>query len=298
MSDVVPTQADLADFKAAQRLAYDAVAAVEAQLFEGITEKQAAAAIEDWLRARGVTRFFHYGFAWFGERTRFKNFARPKGGIVNQFANPKMAHFGKQFLPTDRPLRRGEAVILDVGPIVGSAAADIGYSCSLGGSENEEFHNARMALQPYRDLVLRLVLAGAGQGRIYKQLDELIHDQGYENVHSFYPGSVLAHRVGRVPGLRLPTFRYKGFSPQAIAFLSGHLLESKLRPGAHQTPIWNDEGDRPCEPGLWAVEPHIGNGTFGAKWEEMLVVTEDTAYWLDDDLPHVRYWQQHKPVTK
>ena len=25
--------------------------------------------------------------------------------------------------------------------------------------------------------------------------------------------------------------------------------------------------------------------------EELLVVTEDDAYWLDDDLPHVRRWQ-------
>jgi hypothetical protein len=26
----------------------------------------------------------------------------------------------------------------------------------------------------------------------------------------------------------------------------------------------------------------------GAKFEELLVVTPDGAYWLDDDLPHVR----------
>jgi hypothetical protein len=27
------------------------------------------------------------------------------------------------------------------------------------------------------------------------------------------------------------------------------------------------------------------------KFEELLVVTEDDAFWLDDDLPHVRRWQ-------
>jgi hypothetical protein len=39
------------------------------------------------------------------------------------------------------------------------------------------------------------------------------------------------------------------------------------------------------------VEPHLGFRGVGAKFEELLVVTEDSAYWLDDDLPHVRRWQ-------
>jgi hypothetical protein len=47
----------------------------------------------------------------------------------------------------------------------------------------------------------------------------------------------------------------------------------------------------PAEPGLWAVEPHIGFCGVGVKWEELLVVTEDDAYWLDDNLPHVRRFE-------
>ncbi|MDL2078204.1 M24 family metallopeptidase [Streptomyces sp. GXMU-J15] len=288
------TDQELADVKAAQRLAYDAVAAVEAQLYEGITEKQAAQAIEDWLRERGVRRFFHYGFAWFGDRTRFKNFVKAEGGALSSILNPKIAHFGKQFQPTDRPLRRGDAVILDVGPVVNGFACDMGYSCSLGGEEDEEFHAARMALEPHRALILDLVRRGEPQSRIYKEVDALIAEQGYENIHSYYPGSVIAHKVGKVPGTRLPTFRIQGFSPQAIAYLSGHLLASTLRPRLNRTPLWGETSDRPCEPGLWAVEPHLGKGDIGAKWEELLVVTEDDAYWLDDDLPHVRYWQRHR----
>ncbi|MBL1098434.1 M24 family metallopeptidase [Streptomyces coffeae] len=287
------TEQELAEVKAAQRLAYDAVAAVEAQLYEGITEKQAAKAIEDWLRAHGVRRFFHYGFAWFGDRTRFKNFEKPKGAALSSLLNPKIAHFGKQFQPTERPLRRGDAVILDVGPVVNRFACDMGYSCSLGGGDDEEFHAARMALEPYRALILDLVRRGATQSRIYREVDAVISDQGYENIHSYYPGSVIAHKVGKIPGTRLPTFRIQGFSPQALAYLSGHLLESAIRPRLNRTPLWGESSDQPCEPGLWAVEPHIGKGEIGVKWEELLVVTEDDAYWLDDDLPHIRYWQQH-----
>lgn len=290
------TPEELGEFRAAQRLAYDATAAIEAELYEGITEKQAAGMLEDWLRAHGVTRFFHYGFAWFGDRSRFRGFTPPSANALNDLLNPRMAHFGKQFMPTDRRLKRGDAVILDVGPFSGRASSDMGYSCTLG-EPSEEFHDARMALQPYRQIILDMVRAGETQYRIYRVIDELITEQGYENVHAKYPGSVIAHRVGHVPGLRLPTFNMKGFSPQAITYLAGEVLSSVVRPSRSATPIWNHESDRPCEPGLWAVEPHIGKGDIGVKWEELLVVTDDDAYWLDDDLPHVRYWAEHSDTV-
>lgn len=288
------TPAELDRFRAAQRLSYEAVAAVEAQLHEGITEREAATAVEDWLRQHGVTRFFHYGFAWFGDRSRFRNFSPPGKGALTSLLNPKMAHFGRQFQPTDRPLKRGDAVILDVGPVVDGVACDMGYSCALDGDGDGDFHDARMALEPHRALILDLVRSGRGQGQIYQEVDELIAAQGYDNIHSYYPGSVIAHKVGTVPGLTLPTFRVQGFSPQALVYLSGHMLGSVIRPRSHAAPIWNEDSARPCEPGLWAVEPHIGKGDIGVKWEELLVVTDDDAYWLDDDLPHVRYWEAHR----
>ena len=34
--------------------------------------------------------------------------------------------------------------------------------------------------------------------------------------------------------------------------------------------------------GVWAIEPHIRAGEFGAKFEELLIVEPDRAYWLDD----------------
>jgi hypothetical protein len=58
------------------------------------------------------------------------------------------------------------------------------------------------------------------------------------------------------------------------------------------SPLWNGgaRSDHPPVPGLWAVEPHLGFRGVGAKFEELLVVTDDDAFWLDDDLPHVRRW--------
>lgn len=59
-------------------------------------------------------------------------------------------------------------------------------------------------------------------------------------------------------------------------------------------PIWNSSlaSNHPPTAGLWAVEPHLGFRDVGAKWEELLVITEDDAFWLDDDVPHVRRWQK------
>jgi hypothetical protein len=47
---------------------------------------------------------------------------------------------------------------------------------------------------------------------------------------------------------------------------------------------------------LWAVEPHLGFHGVGAKFEELLVITDSDAWWLDDDLPHVRRWEERQAM--
>jgi hypothetical protein len=45
------------------------------------------------------------------------------------------------------------------------------------------------------------------------------------------------------------------------------------------------EGDKN---GVWAIEPHLGGKGFGAKFEEILVVEDGRARWLDDEVPHAK----------
>ncbi|GKQ38617.1 hypothetical protein ALMP_51480 [Streptomyces sp. A012304] len=57
--------------------------------------------------------------------------------------------------------------------------------------------------------------------------------------------------------------------------------------------------DHPPRPVLWAVEPHPDFRGTGATFEELRVVTDSrgprqSAFWLDDDLPHVRRWAEGK----
>lgn len=49
--------------------------------------------------------------------------------------------------------------------------------------------------------------------------------------------------------------------------------------------LWTSHGDvsRRGLVGLWSVEPHLARGEVGAKFEEVLVITEQDAAWLDDD---------------
>ncbi len=61
----------------------------------------------------------------------------------------------------------------------------------------------------------------------------------------------------------------------------------------NQSPNWNHRRTSAHKPfeGLWAVEPHFAINGIGVKFEEIMVITEDDAYWLDNDLPHMKMWQ-------
>ena len=56
-----------------------------------------------------------------------------------------------------------------------------------------------------------------------------------------------------------------------------------------------ENSNTPLEPGLWAIEPHISKDDIGVKFEEIMVVTDNKAYWLDDELPHVEFWRNNQP---
>lgn len=273
----------------AQAVAYQCVEDVAGRLYEGQTERDAAAAMEQWLRARGVREWFHQPFAWFGERTAF---------VSSSARAPRWTPL--HFFPTAKRLRDGMPVILDVAPVVDGAAADVGYACWFG-AEASPLHERLLAdLEPYRTLVLDGVRAGDHLNRIYRRVDELIADQGLQSRHRAYPFSVIAHRLAFPPLVTPPRLgawrgrRLGGFGLGAQRFLLGE-LGAAVR-GAVPSPLWNGGAmsDRPATPGLWAVEPHLAFGrgveSIGVKWEEILVVTDDDAFWLSDDLPHVRRW--------
>lgn len=270
----------LEGFRHTQRLAYACAQAVEKELRVGMTEKQAAALMAEWLADHGVQHYLHKPFAWFGERTAFQGFWNPS-----------------QFFPTGKALTEGMPVILDVAPIVDGYTADIGYSCVLG--ENRVLAQMQKDLLLYRDLIVEKIREGQTLRQVYNAVDDLSVKLGYTNEHKKYPQRVLAHRVTHLEPNRLARPTLAGFGVQQVLWLSSNLARAFVNP-AFEGPVWN--GDRLSDyrptPGLWAVEPHLGFHGVGAKWEEILVITEDSARWLDDDVPHVTRFDAPGPRRK
>lgn len=276
------TPIQLAKFREVQQLAYRSAQRVADELQPGVTEKDAAKRLGDLLEDAGVKAFFHQPFAWFGDRTSFSGFRTPL-----------------EFFPGNRRLEENMPAILDVAPILDGYAADIGYAFCLG--EHPVLTQAIADLEEFRGLILERVNRGDSLGEVYRAVEDLLTDLGYRNCHRHYPFGVLAHRVYRQPPLAVANRRVLGFGATVAGGLLGQIAASRLPdaitsrlPRAKQgTPICNTGpgSEQQPEPGLWAFEPHIAKGEVGAKWEELLVVDDTRAFWLDDDLPHVRSWK-------
>ena len=281
---------DLQQFSAVQKLAYDVVEAVQARLQTGMTEKDAVRMLREELASRDVTHMFHDPFAWFGERAAFKNF----------WINLK-------FLPSKTRLQKGMPVILDIAPIIDGYSADIGY-CFVHGGDPVVDQMDRVLLQ-VRDHIVKAVRAGRTMRAIYREVDRIVEAAGFVNVHRYYPHRVIGHRLGRMQVGPLHRVRWLGFGLPTYVKLTSRTWLSKVFPDWIETPLWNDgrECEHPVPEGVWAVEPHIAtpDQRLGTKWEEILVVTKDNAYWLNDDATHCRravsrgWWKSaHRPAVE
>ncbi|MCC7000244.1 MAG: aminopeptidase P family protein [Deltaproteobacteria bacterium] len=276
---------ELDRIRALQQLAYRCAEAVAASLTVGTTEREAAARLGDALRAAGAQGFFHTPFAWFGERAAFVD--HPAPSLLRPW---REVAFVPQFFPSERRLEAGMVGILDVAPIQDGLCADIGYAFAEGGNHaHPGLRDALEVLRGVRGLVLAEVRRERTMREVYQAVDTLLGDAGYENAHTHYPSHVLGHKLGRLPLGRLPAAMVAGFDWRTYLYFGRQLAAAAL-PGAGRVPLWNQSAlaDARPDPGLWAIEPHLRKGDLGAKWEELLVITDSDARWLDDDLPHVR----------
>jgi len=239
-----------------QALAYACAKNIAKEIKEGWTEAQTARLMDVYLRDYGVRNFFHKSFVWFGERARFDG--------VNGL---------RDFLPTNRPLKPGECIILDTAPVYKGYPADIGYSCSLG--ENEELRKGREFLGRLRVLLLEMFNQGTlTGGDICEATARHITQKGYDVVHHRYPGAVLGHRLHPMSeGWHPPTFNPFGWEVFTRFFFEG--IYPDLLNKEHRGKL----------AGAWAIEPHFGGKGFGCKFEEILIVDEQGARWLSPEIP-------------
>lgn len=221
-------------------------------------------------RREGADRFFHLPVALFGART-----ALPDPWRI------------ESFWPTDRVLGPGDAVVLDSSPIFDGYVVDTAISFS---AEPNAAQAAAMADDlTYRTTILEAVRAGATFREIALDVDTDLARRGDRNCHGLHPEAVLGHRAVRITDPdAAPPPDPSGFDATVLGwFINGIAAASD---GESPSPTWNDRptSDHRPVPGLWAVEPHLGRGDVGVKWEELLVVEDHDAYWLDDDVPYLR----------
>lgn len=279
--------ADLDRFKEVQRLAYDIALKVESQLQVGITEAEVCTLIAAAQTEHDVIQIFHEPFAWFGRRTLLGAEWTPTITSVKEMATTGIKP-STRFTPTGEALADGVPFIIDLAPVLRGYSSDIGYSCKLG--RNGVFDELDEGLARIRTFLLDGIRAGDTMLTIYRDLDDLLDDHGWQNCHQHYPDRALGHLVFPLRHDPIRPSRIPGYGPAAAEGLLAAGLEALERGSCY--PVWNNDAfsDFPAAPGLWAVEPHIGGDGVGVKFEELLVVTDDDAFWLDDQLPHSLRW--------
>lgn len=268
------TPAELEKFRDYQRVSFDVLQSSAKTLDTGMSEIETAHAMRKAFHQVGAHNYFHVPIALFGERSAYPG---DFGGF--------------EALPTGRTLRDGDAVILDAAPIFDGYTIDTSLSCNYGNSST--FQKLDRKLPALRDLIKDRVNEGSSFQAIAWEVDDVIREHGFENCHRKHLGAVLGHRVTKADTQRLANWSYKGL---AVKQVSWFLTRSRFARGrlSRITPNWNHTNIcKDIAPhGLWAVEPHIALGDIGVKFEELLLIDDDGARWLDDDLPHHRRWSE------
>ena len=260
--DEVPPPEKMDGFRRAQQLAYETVTHVAGQLRVGMTEIEAAILLEEYLKANGSERYLHRPFAWFGNHARFDEYTRYE-----------------DYHPSARTLGADDTAILDVSPILNGYIGDVGYTISL--APNPGLDQAKTFLLQLREAIPAMFESELTPAEIWHEVDRRIAEAGYDNVHAKYPFCTLGHRVFRV---KPKTGKGHRFGRSFFSWFSLDTNLAFLKTGPSATINAENVGKKL---GLWAIEPHIGWDSGGAKFEEILVVEPRRAYWLQADVPHV-----------
>jgi hypothetical protein len=280
--------ADLDRFRQVQRLAYDIALRVESQLQNGMTEIEACTLIAAAQAEHEVIQVFHQPFAWFGDRTVLGPESMGAAAVnAVELAATGVAPSTSMF-PTEQKLHDGTAVIIDLAPVSHGVSSDVAYSCAFG--HNDVFNELDAGLARVRAFLQEGIRSGGSMLMLYHELETRLSEHGWESCNARYADRSLGHLVfplDHEPDRMSPL---PGWGTAAAEQLLAAGIEALDLGRCY--PLWNDSSftDYPATPGLWAIEPHIGRDGIGAKFEELLVVTGDDAYWLDDHLPHAQRW--------
>ena len=253
---------------AAQRVAREAVLSVAASVKVGDTERQVCARLEREFRRARVEHWLHTPYAWWGERARFA----------------WRGQWETHALPSDRALCEGEGFVLDAAPIYAGFPADFAYSGLAAGDADQAREHAALLdqLTQIKSDILTWATSEAGSAGLCERVESAMHAAGMDVIHTRYPAQVLGHTLEGFPNWCSAAPRIgTGFQlPLLLTYASGIALHHLA--GAPYPFLNAGAPGRPQ--GLYAVEPHLGKGALGAKFESVLLVDGDETRWLDPGL--------------
>lgn len=250
----------------AQRLAREVILAVSESVKPGDTERGVCARLEREFARAKVAHWLHTPYAWWGERTRFDWRGR----------------WETSALPSERVLQEGEAFVLDAAPIVAGFPADFAYSGLAGEEPAPEHAQLLSELTLIKRELCQWAREAASGAELCARVQSSIEGAGLDVIHTRYPAQVLAHTLEGFPNWCSAAPRIgTGFQlPLLLTYATGLLLHHLA--GAPY-PFLNAGAPRRPQ-GLYAVEPHLGRGVLGAKFESVLLVDGDETRWLDPEL--------------
>jgi hypothetical protein len=243
----------------AQRMVHARLVDVASTLAPGDSEHDAARAIRDRI---GVTSWFHEPYVWFGDHTA-----------------PTRRLRIAEYRPGDRRAALGMPVILAAAPIVDGNIVDVSYSFACGSERPPLLGHIVDALAAVRALVPEIARTALGPNDVYRAIEALATTRGFRTCHRLTPLGPLAHRVDGIRRVDVGV-RVAGVDVGMLAMLGGGDVLSRL--SGRPSPLWTAHA-RGRLTGLWSVEPHLARGDVGAKFEELLVVDDAGARWLDDE---------------
>jgi len=182
---------------------------------------------------------------------KYKSEAGVNAGALVQ-SGPRAAD---PHIPTgDRPIVRGDAVVLDTGCNVGGFCSDVSRTLMVG-EVSEEIQKAWTVLKDAQQAAFDAIKPGATCGSIDQAARQWLQDRGY--------GEYFLHRLGHGIG-------YQGHEYPYLVNGSDVVLE----PGVTTT----------VEPGIYVA------GKFGMRIEDVMVVTDTGCRILSQMIPRDTPW--------
>lgn len=238
-----------------EALAEQGVAVIHRHLQTGMTERDAANLLRDWLKQHGVDEMAHRPLAWFGERTALRGADR----LVPVGTRPS-------WFPGERVLEPGMAVALYCAPQRDGLIAEASLCAPVG--QNPAYSALCSDVEVLREQLATAMNNGLPLSAVEEWLVLSIQALELEPRHYSAPFT---------GGLR----RYSGaittHRQRSLLFRRLKVNELQLPAAAGGRLALPDDS----EPGLWVVQPWLVRDDLGAGFRALVYNDGTRLHWLN-----------------